>query len=188
MSNPRQWFRNLSLARKLTAIGVATSTTAVVVACALVLVYDVSSSRDRVGRDAGLLADVVGANSTAALTFGDAVAAGDTLRATAINGHILDARLFTRDGLRLATYARPGFRLIPSPTDDPAVQSFVARAVFEDGHLRVVRPILFRGELVGSIAVESDTVEIWPPCSSPLRPPSGCRGSPPGFSTPRLPG
>ena len=60
MFNIRRRFRNLSLARKLTAIGVATSTASVAVAIGLIVAYDVSSSRERLGRDTGLLADVVG--------------------------------------------------------------------------------------------------------------------------------
>ena len=65
-----------------------------------------------------MLADIVGTNSTAALTFKDAAAAAETLRATAVNEHILDARLFTRDGTLLATYMRPGSSADRRPTAD----------------------------------------------------------------------
>ena len=67
-----------------------------------------------------MLADIVGTNSTAALTFKDATAATETLRATAVNEHILDARLFTRDGTLLATYVRPDARREPALPDDAA--------------------------------------------------------------------
>ncbi len=66
-----QWFRDLSLARKLTAIGVITTTASLIAACAVLVAHDFDSSRQRLVRDTGMLADVVGANSTAALAFGD---------------------------------------------------------------------------------------------------------------------
>ena len=94
MSSVKRWFGNLSLAKKLTAIGIATSTASVVVASVLIVAYDVSSARDRLGRDAGLLADVVGENSTAALAFGDAKGATETLSAVAVNTHIVSAAIF----------------------------------------------------------------------------------------------
>ena len=65
-------------------------------------VSDYANSRSRLVRDVTMLADIVGTNSTAALTFKDAIAATDTLRATAVNEHILDARLFTPDGTPLS--------------------------------------------------------------------------------------
>src|SRR5579862_6585383 len=121
MLHIKQWFRNLSLARKLTTIGVATSTASVVVACVLVVAYDISSSRDRVGRDAGLLADVVGDNSTAALAFGDASGAGQTLSAVAVNPHVVAAAIILPDGTRFATYQRRGRAAATLPAVDAAV-------------------------------------------------------------------
>jgi signal transduction histidine kinase/ActR/RegA family two-component response regulator len=160
-NRPETWFRRQSVTRKLTTMVLATSSLTLMIACTVFAVYDYTSSRSRLVRDVTMLADIVGSNSTAALTFKDAAAAEDTLRATAINEHILDARLFTRDGTRLAIYTRPGFTWRSSSTDDPARQTPDARAIFEEGHLRVVRPILFHEEIVGSITVESDTGEIW---------------------------
>jgi hypothetical protein len=60
-------FDRLSLTRKLTAIGVITSTISLVVAGAILLVYDVSSSRDRLVRDTGTLAESIARESTAAV-------------------------------------------------------------------------------------------------------------------------
>jgi signal transduction histidine kinase/DNA-binding response OmpR family regulator len=152
------WFRRQSVARKLTTTAVTTSGVTLIAACTVFAIYDYVNLRFRLVRDVTTLADIVGANSTAALTFSDAAAAAETLRATAINEHILDARLFTRDGTLLATYVRPG-RSPGVPADvRPGAE---AAAVFEGGRLRVVRPISFDREIIGSIAVESDTTEVW---------------------------
>ena len=95
-------------ARKLTTTALTTSGVTLIAACTVFATYDYINLRSRLVRDVTMLADIVGTNSTAALTFKDAAAAAETLRATAVNEHILDARLFTRDGTLLATYMRPG--------------------------------------------------------------------------------
>ena len=109
-----------------------------------------------------MLADIVAANSTAALTFGDAEAAAGTLRATALNQHILDARLFAKDGTLLATYTPPGPLGAPCPAARTSPRSASRRSpVFEGDHLRVVRPIALDGEIIGHISVDSDTADVW---------------------------
>src|ERR1700760_4923137 len=101
------WFRRQSVGRKLTSAALITSGATLLAACTVFAIYDYVNSRSRLIRDVTMLADIVGTNSTAALTFKDASAAAETLRATAVNEHILGARLFTRDGTLLATYLRP---------------------------------------------------------------------------------
>ena len=155
------WFRRQSVERKLTTTALTTSGVALVAACTVFATFDYINSRARLVRDVTMFADIVGTNSTAALTFKDASAAAETLRATAANEYILNARLFTRDGALLATYMRPQlFRgsALPKDVASPGIE---ASARFEGGHLRVVRPISLNYEIVGSIAVESDTTEIW---------------------------
>ena len=155
------WFRRQSVARKLTTTALTTSGVTLMAACTVFATYDYVNSRSRLVRDVTMLADIVGTNSTAALTFKDAAAAADTLRATAVNEHILDARLFTRDGTLLATYMRPGISSSPALPDDAKPPSIEAVALFEGSRLRVVRPISLNHEIIGSIAVESDTTEVW---------------------------
>ena len=159
-SRPGVWFRRQSVPRKLTTTALITSGVTLIAACAVFLVYDYVNVRSRLVRDVTTLADIVGANSTAALTFQDAVAATETLRATSVNEHIIDARLFTRDGNLLATYMRPGTdpgHAFLHPRDRAEL---AAGARFESGRLRVVQPISFNGETIGSIVVESDTAEL----------------------------
>src|SRR5262245_37814869 len=100
MSNPDRpwhrftgWYRGLSLAKRLTGIGVVTSATSLIVAAAILMMFDSSNARARLVRDTGMLADVVGANSTAAITFGDTKAATETVRAVAVNDDIVTAAL-----------------------------------------------------------------------------------------------
>jgi two-component system, sensor histidine kinase and response regulator len=156
------WFRRQSVGRKLTTTASITSGVTLIAACTVFAGYDYLNSRSRLVRDVTMLADIVGTNSTAALTFKDAMAATDTLRATAVNEHILDARLYTRDGTLLATYMRQGLSWSRELPEHGAVPAGVERiALFERNHLRVVRPISFNREVIGRIVVESDTGEVW---------------------------
>src|SRR5881392_2532474 len=114
------WFSHLSLARKLTAIAVATATLSLVAASATLVAYDITRSRERLVRDIGILASVAGNNSTAAMAFGDALAA---------NEHVLAASLNLRNGDVFARYGRsndddialmPGVRRGPAAAEPTA--------------------------------------------------------------------
>jgi two-component system sensor histidine kinase/response regulator len=155
------WFRRQSVARKLTATALTISGLTLVAASTVFATYDYINSRSRLVRDVTMLADIVGTNSTAALTFKDAAAAAETLRATAVNEHVIDAQLFTRDGTLLATFRRPGMPSSRALPDDARQPGSEPVALFEGNRLRVVRPITLNSEIIGSIAVESDTAEVW---------------------------
>jgi two-component system, sensor histidine kinase and response regulator len=158
---PSIWFRRQSVGRKLTTTALATTGVTLLAACTVFAIYDYANSRSRLVRDVTTLADIVGTNSTAALTFKDATGAAETLRAMAINDHVLDARLFTRDDQLLATYMRQGLTWSADlPEQDFTPRGVHAFAQFEGNHLRVVRSISLNHEIVGSIVVESDTTEV----------------------------
>src|SRR5258708_9160839 len=155
------WYRRQSVGRNLTTTASITSGVTLMAACTVFAPYDYTTQRWRLVRDVTMLADIVGINSTAALTFNDAAAAADTLRATAVNEHIIEARLFTRDGVVIATYARRGAPSSAASPKSPSRTRVEASALFEGSRLRIVRPISFNGETIGSIVVDSDTSEFW---------------------------
>jgi two-component system, sensor histidine kinase and response regulator len=161
--NVKHWFAHLTLARKLTAIGVLTSAAALVLVCAVFFAYDLSTSRTRLVRDMGMLADVIGRNSTAALAFGDAKAAGDTLRGIALNEHIVSAEILSSSGEVLARYQRDtttpsAARVRPHATAIGAGQPWYEMT---GDRLRLLRPIRHDDELVGTVFIEADQQEVW---------------------------
>ena len=83
------WHSTLSLARKLTLIGVLTSIVSLVIGMTVILAWDLSSARTRLVRDTGMLADVIGSNSTAAIVFNDGKAASEIIRALSVNESIV---------------------------------------------------------------------------------------------------
>ena len=88
------WFRRQPVRRKLTATVLSTSAVTLIAGCVVFATYDYIDARSRLVRDVTLLADMLGTNSIAPLTFNDATAAAETLRATAVNEHIESARLY----------------------------------------------------------------------------------------------
>ena len=160
MPRASRWFDDLPIARKLVALGLATSGATALAICATIIVYDVTTARARLVRDIRLLADVVGTNSTAALAFRDATNASDTLRSAAANEHILSASLLLPDGRTFATYRRSG---APAPALPPpgVVASGVEWHELSWNALIEARPVSVKGELLGTLVVVSDVGEIY---------------------------
>ena len=97
----RTYGRDLSLARKVIAVIMGVSSTALLLACLALVAYDTTTARTSLTRDIGMLADVVGTNSTAAVSFSDAKGATETLQAVAVNKNVRMAAIF-RDGMLFA--------------------------------------------------------------------------------------
>jgi len=84
-------FRDLSIRRKLTLIIMLTSSVALLLACAAFVSYDLYTFRRAKVHDLTTLAEIIGSNSTAALTFGDSNSAKEILGALSANQHIAAA-------------------------------------------------------------------------------------------------
>ena len=158
----RDSVRNLSLAQKIVAVTMGVSSAALLLACIAQVAYDSTTARTSLTRDIGMLADVVGATSTAAVSFSDAKAAAETLSAVAVNGNVRTAAIL-RNGIVFARFDRH---------PDTAGQSILTRVppeliraprpghTFDSDSLRLVRPILLDGESIGSVYIESGLGEL----------------------------
>ena len=168
MSNPERpwhrftgWYRGLSLAKRLTGIGVVTSAISLVVAAVILMVFDLSNARTRFVRDTGMLADVVGANSTAAITFGDTKAATETVHAVAVNDDIVTAAIWDREGNLLARFDRDDAQGSQARVETLADWQGDKGNGFVDGALRLTRPIVLNNETIGTVTIESDLSSLW---------------------------
>ena len=162
LSHVKRRLALFSLARKLTAMSVVTTTASLILACAVFLVYDFSTSHDRLVRDMGMLADVIGKNSTAAIEFGDAKGAADVLKGLTPNAHIVSAVILARDGTPLARFDRGGAKPTgpASPLPADAVRNGSSWHVFTAGGLTLLRPVLFVNEPIGAVSIVADEDEI----------------------------
>ena len=106
-------FRDASLRSKVTTIVMVTTIAALAVASALFVVYDRWTVRRSLVADRTMLARLLGANTTAALTFRDPVSARDTLAALAAEPHVIAACIYDRQGREFASYARSGTTFQP---------------------------------------------------------------------------
>src|ERR1700722_14401630 len=99
------WVRDLSLARKVIVVIMGVTSAALVLACAALVAYDSSTARTSLTRDVGMLADVVGATTTNAVSFSDAKDSTETLNAVAGNKNVWMASMF-RNGALFARFDR----------------------------------------------------------------------------------
>ena len=100
------FIRNLSIRWKVIHIIMFTMTIALLIACATFMTYDYITFRDQQVKDSQALADLLGTSSTAALSFDDAQAVRDTLKALADKSEITHADVYTLDGRPFASYHR----------------------------------------------------------------------------------
>ncbi|MGH8264863.1 MAG: ATP-binding protein, partial [Steroidobacteraceae bacterium] len=158
----RGWVRDLSLARKIVTVIMGVSSTAMLLACLALIAYDASVARAALIRDVGMLADVVGATSTAAVSFGDRAAAQEMLGAVAVNKNVRMAAIL-RNNTVFARFDRQsaGDAVSERPTIPPGlIQSSRATFTLDDAALRVVRPIMLDGEAIGGVYIESDLISL----------------------------
>jgi signal transduction histidine kinase/DNA-binding response OmpR family regulator len=158
----RAWYSRLSLAKKLTGIGVISSAVSLVVAAATLMAFDLSNARHRLVRDTAMLADVVGTNSTAAITFADTKGASEVVRTVTVNDSIISAAIWERDGRLVARFDRtPGAPQTSFPAEALAVREGEEWSEFTSDRLRMTRPIVFNHEVIGAVTIESDLSSLW---------------------------
>jgi signal transduction histidine kinase/DNA-binding response OmpR family regulator len=147
-------YKNLSVRHKLRLIIMATVTAALLCACAAVLVYDRIAERDSMRNDLAVMAEMLGANSTAALSFEDAKVGDEILSSLRVKRQIVAARILTPAGRSLASYRRAS----APPSAMPAA---TADGVwFEPHRLVAFKGVLLGGSRLGTLYLESDLEQL----------------------------
>ena len=158
-SSLQRWFRKQSITRKVAAAVLVTSGIALGITATALAVYDYRTARARLVDEVTMLADVIGADSTAAIEFGDERAAEEMARAASRLRDIRSLRVFTSRRRVLAAYQRAG-ETTPFAVDAALLDMPVPTARFSGGRLQVTRPVFLATEFIGTIVVECDTTEI----------------------------
>jgi signal transduction histidine kinase/CheY-like chemotaxis protein len=157
------WFDRLTLSRKLTTIGVVAGSVSLVLACVVLLAWDLSSSARRIARDTSMLAAVIGTNSTAALAFGDADAADAMLRGLAANEHIAAAVIRRSNGEIFAVYTREGAGAGQALAQMEQAASRAEPGTWQEfslGGLTVGAPIVLGSDTLGSVQIQTGFGEL----------------------------
>ena len=113
-------FRHLPIRRKLLVAFIATNAMALLVACIAFVAFEKITYRKSLARNLTVLADALGRNSTAALSFSNREDAEETLQALRFDPSVISGCLYSEAGEIFATYP-PGMpvRAFPaSPQND----------------------------------------------------------------------
>ncbi len=142
-----RWFEDLPLKRKLLVVILATCAMVLSLACTAIAVFEIDSYRRTIRHEAEVLADIIGANTQAALSFADPEAAARILGALEADPNVAAARLFDRDDAPFGVYVRPGSTMDFPPTHPADGHHFIGE------RLGVVRPVVLDNRRIGTIAV-----------------------------------
>ncbi len=147
-------YNNLSVRQKLRLIIMATLTAALLWACAAVLVYDRITERDSMRNDLTVMAEILGANSTAALSFEDAKVGEEILSSLSAKREIVAARILTAGGRSLASYHRAS----APPSAMPPIRA--DGVWFEPHRLIAFQSVRLSGARLGTMYLESDLEQL----------------------------
>lgn len=140
--------RGLPIRSKLTRIILLTGALVVLIAWVSLTAYELFDFRKAAVRDLQVVANILAANTTAALAFQDADAAGRTLAALQAEEHILAAFVLDAQGQRFSEYRRADLTAVSPVTVEDGYR-------FEAGGLVLSRPVILAGRRIGTIQLQA---------------------------------
>ena len=158
-----RYFMDLSITRKLVAIINIATIIAVLFASILFGASEAFNYRRNTVEQIATLADVIGTNSTAAITFEDPALADQVLASLKADDAIMQAHIYDSSGAPFSAYHRGSDVGLRNHETKPAVDELVAAVIATgipvekfDGlsHLDAVRPIFFDTELIGYLHLQ----------------------------------
>jgi len=147
--------RDLPLRRKVALVLLATCAAALTLTCFALGVYDFVALKQALARDIGVLAEVLGANSRAALAFRDEEAASRVLATLTAEPQVVAAAVYDARGIRLARYLRSGTEAELSEAPEPTGHRFDAT------RLLVFRTVLLDGRQIGTIHLHANLEGVY---------------------------
>ena len=148
-------FRDLPIKHKLTWLGVLTSASALILACAVFVAYDVQNFYDDMVRGAATQAKIIGYNSAATILFIDPHTATETLGALSTEPDIIAAGIYTRDGKLFASYTGQGSTSTAAASLPASFTERTDGHSFEGSYLELWQPIVFEGRGIGTIMIQT---------------------------------
>ena len=148
-------YREFSIKRKLRVNTMVIVVLALLLSCAAFGGYDMVVFHNSLQKDLGTLAEIIGSNSTAALSFGDQKAAEELLSALRAKQHLRMAAMYSAEGKVFASYRRQD-----APGSVPVSPPRSCGARFEPDRLILFHPILLGDRQIGTLYLESDLEEM----------------------------
>ena len=148
-------FPDLSIRHKLILIIMIISTVSLVLASTAFITTDRIKTRDAVSKNLSTMAEIIAAHNGAAILFGDAGAAEETLRFLDRHAHIEAVGIYDTNAEIFATYRKPGFtRPLPDPDMQPG------NILFWDDYVEIYRRVSYEGDAIGYVYIRSDLDEV----------------------------
>ena len=149
------FLRDTPIKRKLMLVILLTSSFALFLMGSALITYEIVTFRRSLAVNMGVLAQIVGSNSTAALAFQDQKSAQEILGAFSAEQQINVAAIYDKDGRIFARFP-PG-----TPLDDIPVRPGSVGHAFEKAHLVMFQPITQEGTRLGTIYLQADLSEMY---------------------------
>ena len=148
-------FRDIPIKNKLSTIILLTSSILLLLTSSALVTSELIVFRQTMVADLFTLADMLGVNSTAGLSFDDSVTVEEDISALKTNSHIILAHVFTPNGKIFASYSRNLEQLITNLTIEDFPNS-PDNYFFHDDYVEVFKDVIFENEMIGSVYIRSD--------------------------------
>src|SRR5712692_11694649 len=146
---------NQPIKRKLMTVILLTSGVVLLLACGTFLAYELLTFRQTMVRNLSTLAQVIAANSTAALAFDNRTDATEVLSALSAERHIVAAGLYDNTGTLFAKY--------PDTALDDGWPARLERDGYQFAHAHFVlqEPVVNASRRLGTLVLKSDLGEMY---------------------------
>ena len=130
---------------------VVISSVSLLLASTAFITSDRINTQQTVSDHLGTMADIIAANSSAALLFSDPVAAQETLGFLSSQPYIQAAAIYGMDEMEFASYIKPGLEL-----EMPEILSQTANILLWGDRVELFTDIVYEGEQIGVVYLRSD--------------------------------
>ena len=149
-------FRDISIRRKLTLIIVVISSVSLLLASIAFITTDRINTREALGNNLRTMADIIAANSSAALLFGDTLAGEENLGFLEAQEHIEAVEILGLDGSEFVSYRKESTGHAHPRKPDFGTNNIL----FRDNHIELFSNITHEGEIIGVVYIRSDTKAV----------------------------
>jgi diguanylate cyclase (GGDEF)-like protein len=143
--------RNLSVRRQITLVIMIIVTVTLLVSSVAFITSDRLYTQKNVGNSLRMMADMIAANSSAAILFGDSASAAETLGFLGSQNNIEAGVIYDAEHEVFARYNRNGI-----VGQQPAPPDTADNLLYWGDHIELFRTITYQGEKIGSIYLRSD--------------------------------
>jgi signal transduction histidine kinase len=147
------------IATRLARVNMLASGAALVLACLMLMAYDVVTFRDTMVRNRSVQAQIIGSNTVTALTFDDPRAAQRTLAALSAAATIEGAAVYRPDGELFASYLRPDMLAQPLSLPDSPPGAIEWHAFDGLRRMHLLRRVVLDGVTIGTVYIRTDLQE-----------------------------